>query len=371
MQKQATLVTLVVVSSLMINSILITYVLYKDLYQEELNQRSTTTHYVTYQKPKVVYDNISVRAHFCRVENCSSILLKYLNTSSSAYCLFYDISLRGVFDVFLNKNTHRDTIDNNIEKINFIIGIYSENWDKRKEELTNNKTREYSFLKVISSRVMHDKYCIINKTTVITGSFNPTSTDSNTNDNNLVIIKSSKLSEQYLIDFFRVTGNLTRNQTSRTTQRENYEIIDTSNNITLQACFTTDRKCKNLILKEILKANRTINFLTFSFTDEEIASALLRKHEQGVFVRGVVESKFYSRTPKTIRSFVVKDSNPRNMHHKFFVIDSETVITGSYNPTYNAEKNFENIIVIKNKRVAFDFTREFFRVFGKTKQSQK
>ncbi len=52
------------------------------------------------------------------------------------------------------------------------------------------------------------------------------------------------------------------------------------------------------------------------------------------------------------------------MHNKFAIFDSQTVVTGSYNWTYSAETNLENIIVSKsNQNVINKFSGEFDRIF--------
>jgi len=62
---------------------------------------------------------------------------------------------------------------------------------------------------------------------------------------------------------------------------------------------------------------------------------------------------------------VKKDTNKYKMHHKVFIIDNETVVTGSFNPTASAEnKNDENIIIIKDKVIAGSFLKEFDGLWG-------
>ena len=52
------------------------------------------------------------------------------------------------------------------------------------------------------------------------------------------------------------------------------------------------------------------------------------------------------------------------MHHKVFIIDQETVITGSFNPTNAGDsKNDENILIIKDKGIAKQFKEEFDKVY--------
>ncbi|MFH1399442.1 MAG: phospholipase D-like domain-containing protein [Candidatus Woesearchaeota archaeon] len=48
------------------------------------------------------------------------------------------------------------------------------------------------------------------------------------------------------------------------------------------------------------------------------------------------------------------------MHHKFFIIDNGTVITGSFNPSKSADQsNDENIIIIEDPNLVERFRQEF------------
>jgi hypothetical protein len=61
---------------------------------------------------------------------------------------------------------------------------------------------------------------------------------------------------------------------------------------------------------------------------------------------------------------VIEDQNNAFMHHKFFVIDNRTVITGSYNPTKHAnEENDENIVIIHNGTIAELYAVEFKKMW--------
>ncbi len=51
------------------------------------------------------------------------------------------------------------------------------------------------------------------------------------------------------------------------------------------------------------------------------------------------------------------------MHHKTFIIDQETVITGSFNPTGGGDKrNDENVLIITDKNIAKEFMDEYWKV---------
>ncbi|MEL7432950.1 MAG: phospholipase D-like domain-containing protein, partial [Chloroflexota bacterium] len=60
---------------------------------------------------------------------------------------------------------------------------------------------------------------------------------------------------------------------------------------------------------------------------------------------------------------VRQDGNNGTMHHKVFIVDETTVITGSFNFSSNASRsNDENIMIIRDADIAALYTDEFFRV---------
>ena len=57
---------------------------------------------------------------------------------------------------------------------------------------------------------------------------------------------------------------------------------------------------------------------------------------------------------------VIKDKNKYKMHHKVFIVDNETVATGSFNPTSSGdEKNDENVLIIHDRNITSYFLAEF------------
>ncbi len=48
------------------------------------------------------------------------------------------------------------------------------------------------------------------------------------------------------------------------------------------------------------------------------------------------------------------------MHHKFVILDGRTVLAGSYNWTLESEEeNYDNLVILRDLRVAQDYAREF------------
>ena len=69
---------------------------------------------------------------------------------------------------------------------------------------------------------------------------------------------------------------------------------------------------------------------------------------------------------------VLTDGNPYLMHHKVFIIDSQTVIFGSYNFSANAQDdNDENLLIVDDAGMARAFLDEFDRVYALGKSVSK
>ena len=133
---------------------------------------------------------------------------------------------------------------------------------------------------------------------------------------------------------------------------------------------------KAAILAELAKAQKSIQFLAFSYTDDEIGAAMLSKAQAGVKVEGVFEkSQAASRYSeyKTLNDAeaatngnidVRIDSNPALMHHKVIIVDDQTLIMGSFNFSASAQSdNDENMLVIKNApELVAKYKEEFARV---------
>jgi phosphatidylserine/phosphatidylglycerophosphate/cardiolipin synthase-like enzyme len=62
---------------------------------------------------------------------------------------------------------------------------------------------------------------------------------------------------------------------------------------------------------------------------------------------------------------VREDGDPQsNMHHKFAIIDSIVVLTGSFNwTTMAAHYNEENVIIIGDKNVVKQYNAEFSKLW--------
>lgn len=137
----------------------------------------------------------------------------------------------------------------------------------------------------------------------------------------------------------------------------------------LQAHF---KDIRNSIIKEIVKANKSIYIAVYWFTNHELFDIILEKQLSGVKCQLIVHNDYINNrnTGLPFQKFInaggkfyfSDEENP--MHNKFCIIDNEVLINGSYNWTYYAEnKNRENILVIKNEpEVLKSFNEEFSKL---------
>ena len=109
------------------------------------------------------------------------------------------------------------------------------------------------------------------------------------------------------------------------------------------------------IVQEIHAATQQIVVQAYSFTSAPIAKALVDAHKRGVTIRAVLdksnETQKYSAATFLVNAGIqtLIDDQHAIAHNKIMVIDSATLITGSFNFTKAAEeKNAENLLVIKD-----------------------
>lgn len=109
---------------------------------------------------------------------------------------------------------------------------------------------------------------------------------------------------------------------------------------------------RNEIIEQLKKATREIKVAIAWLTDEDIIRTLTQRAESGLSVTVVMsESKENFRNISKWKDFLRHNgklyvAKPKFLHHKFCIIDRKSIINGSYNWTYFAQSNEENILVI-------------------------
>lgn len=112
--------------------------------------------------------------------------------------------------------------------------------------------------------------------------------------------------------------------------------------------------CTDAVVREIQRARREVFVLAYSFTSKPIAHALIEAKGRGVHVEVVLdrsnEKEAYSELGEFLHEGLppLIDAHHAIAHNKVMIIDRQTLITGSFNFTNQAEhENAENLLIIK------------------------
>jgi hypothetical protein len=123
---------------------------------------------------------------------------------------------------------------------------------------------------------------------------------------------------------------------------------------------------------ELEQAESSIYIAVAWLTNRKLFNILLEKAQQGITVQLMLsndhinEQSYVDYSQLDIlnsAAYLIGDGKKDLMHNKFCVIDSNTVINGSYNWSYKAEKNHENILITKGDIVlAEQFIEQFKKI---------
>jgi phosphatidylserine/phosphatidylglycerophosphate/cardiolipin synthase-like enzyme len=232
-------------------------------------------------------------------------------------------------------------------------------------------------IRVIGDRresLMHNKFTVIDRLEVWSGSMNYTANDAYRNDNNLIRIRSTLLAEDYITEFNEMfEQDLFGADSLSATPHPWVEV----NGSELEVYFSPDDGVASHILDQITSAQESIYFLAYAFSADNIAHAMLRRAQAGVSLAGVFDkSQVAASKGSSDYDFlrlagldVRLDANSKTMHDKIILLDGKSVITGSYNFTAAAEKkNDENILMIHNADITALYLQDFQRIYRQTEK---
>jgi phosphatidylserine/phosphatidylglycerophosphate/cardiolipin synthase-like enzyme len=219
--------------------------------------------------------------------------------------------------------------------------------------------------------IMHNKFTVVDGEWISTGSWNYTDGDTYHLNNNMIVIHSADLAANYTNEFNKMfEAHDFGKAKAKTVPHPVLNIDGTS----VQNCFAPELDCASLVVQTVNRAQQSIDFLAFSFTDDSIGNAMLARAQSGVSVSGVFETTGsqteYSEYGKMTKAGldVYTDGNPWSMHHKVIIVDDRIVIFGSFNYSESANtSNDENLLIVDNADLAHAFTDEFQRVLAVAK----
>jgi phosphatidylserine/phosphatidylglycerophosphate/cardiolipin synthase-like enzyme len=274
----------------------------------------------------------------------------------------YDLNLWSIRDALINAHRRGVTVRMVTE---------SDNMD----EMEVQELKEAG-VKVLGDRregLMHDKFVIIDRSEVWSGSMNFTTGGAYLDNNNLIRLRSSKLAENYRREFEQMFLD---DRFGPDKIQKNPDSTIMVNNSLIEMYFSPQDGTLEHILEVVNSAQESIYFLAYSFTSDELADALVERAKSGVTVQGVFDRDQYHSNSGTefdnLRNAGIEvnlDGNPRLMHHKVMVIDQQIVITGSYNFSRNAEHyNDENTLIIHNQDIATEYLTEFQQIYDRSQR---
>jgi phosphatidylserine/phosphatidylglycerophosphate/cardiolipin synthase-like enzyme len=216
--------------------------------------------------------------------------------------------------------------------------------------------------------LMHDKFTVIDGREVWTGSMNYTFNGVYRNDNNLVRLESAEIASRFTQEFEEM---FVQDRFSALSLASVDSGVMDLEGTSVEVLFSPDDHPASRIADAIGAASARIAFLAFSFTSDEIADALVARLRAGVVVQGVMEADQAAGMGSQFDALkeagvdLRLDGSPGLLHHKVFVIDGSTVITGSYNFSRSAETtNDENVVIIHSPAVARAFEAEVDRLYS-------
>lgn len=146
----------------------------------------------------------------------------------------------------------------------------------------------------------------------------------------------------------------------------------------VENAFSPNQGAEQLVLRQIVSADRTIRVAAYSFTSPTIVRALLAAKKRGVDVKVVVDDKGNKgKANIAALNLLVNAGIPTRtvstyaIHHdKYIIADNLHVQTGSFNYSQAAAKsNSENVIVIwNNPELAASYSKHWLSRWNKGKK---
>ena len=259
------------------------------------------------------------------------------------------------------------------------------------------------------SGLMHHKFVVIDGKTVIVTSANFTTSDvhgdfktpaSRGNANNLLKIQNAELAQLFTQEFNIMWGDGPGGKPDskfgvKKPFRPVQKVRVRETTVTVQFSPTSktlpwEKSVNSLINQNLGIAKKSVNLALFVFSAQRLANTLEIEAQRGVAVRALIDSNFiyrpYSEGLDMMGATLIEhcqleaDNRPwkqplttvgvpalpmgDRLHHKFGVVDANTVLTGSHNWSEAANHgNDETLLAIASPVVAAHFEREFDRLY--------
>lgn len=216
------------------------------------------------------------------------------------------------------------------------------------------------------SALMHNKFMIMDSAAVWTGSWNYTVNGTYRNNNNAIVFQNEDAVAAYQVEF----DEMFKDHEFGSTSTDQGVMSFSQGGIDVTVIFAAEADEVPEINKFIKAAKSNIRIMTFVFSSDELGDAMIEMIDKGVKVQGVFENRNstadWSELPRLhcAGGEMRQDGNRYTLHHKVFIIDDDTVVTGSFNYSDNAlSSNDENVVIIKSKDIAALYIDEWQRMW--------
>ncbi len=182
-----------------------------------------------------------------------------------------------------------------------------------------------------SNGLMHDKIIIIDSRVLFMGSWNMSYNDTYRNNNNLLEITDPTLIANYQAKFNELFVDKQFGTHAKVGAQSSDLTIDGTKVLNY---FSPVDDVMDKLVGLVNGAQSSIRFIIFTYTDKNLANAMIARAQAGVDVAGVIENRGASQgalVPLACAKVPVKvDGNKYTMHHKVIIIDNSIVVTGSF-----------------------------------------
>ena len=218
------------------------------------------------------------------------------------------------------------------------------------------------------SGLMHNKFMILDGSTVWTGSWNYTLNGTYRNNNNALVMNHRTAAGAYQREF----DEMFERGEFGTRSSDDGIVSYRQGESEVSIIFAAESDEIGALKAEIQRAARSIRIMTFVFSLEELAESILLQASHPEFVvQGVFEKRNstanWSQLPALhcAGAEMRQDGSRYVLHHKVIIIDEQTVITGSFNFSKSAaQRNDENIVIIRDATIAGLYLDEWKRIWG-------
>ena len=219
-------------------------------------------------------------------------------------------------------------------------------------------------------KIQHNKFLVFDGQVTWTGSTNLTDTGLTLNANSSVVMTDTVLAGNYTAEFEEMWGGAFDGaKTVNTLQHLDYA------NLSLESYFSPTDLAAFEVWAELAKAEETIHFAMFAWTDELLSQRVAARLAAGVAVYGVWDEQMAGIADSQDEMLCAAGAQigiedlPGKVHHKFAVLDvageDPVVILGSYNWTAaGAYENDENVLIVHDRALAEAYYAEWQRLWA-------